>query len=114
MITLKSDSDIQSLLDKPSFFSIIDMMKRDCVNYSQKFRIKNDEWIPRVIVSNGSEHEGSRTKYGFRLDYQFRLLTDLFDVGIREMRLAESSDEFLDLYSEIKKDPTIKNKQKGE
>jgi len=37
-----------------------------------------------------------------------------FDIGIRNIRIAENSDEFLDLYNEIKNDPTIINKQKGE
>jgi hypothetical protein len=35
------------------------------------------------------------------------------DIGIREIRMAESMDDFLDLYNEIQKDPSILNMQKG-
>ena len=69
---------------------------------------------PGVIVSRGSDHEGSKIKHGFILSYQFRHLIICFDIGIRGIRIAENSDEFLDLYNEIKNDPTIINKQKGE
>ena len=114
MITLKSDFDIQTLLDKPSYFSIIEFIKKDCLAYSQKFGAKENEWIPRVIVAKGSDHEGSKIPYGFLLHYQFCYLVMCYDIGIREIRLAESMDDFLDLYNEIQKDPSITNKQKGE
>jgi len=55
MITLKSELDIQTLLDQPSHCSIIDLMKKDCVDYTQKYGAKEKEWIPRVLVFNGSE-----------------------------------------------------------
>ena len=55
MITLKSESDIQTLLDKPSHGSIIELMKKDCMDYTQKFGAKGNEWIPRVIVCRDSE-----------------------------------------------------------
>ena len=114
MITLKSESDIQTLLDKPSHGSIIDLMKKDYVDYTQKFGAKEKQWIPRIIVSGGSDHEGSKIKYGFLLNYMFRNLICCFDVGIKGIQIAETTDEFLDLYNEIRHDPTIKNKQKGE
>lgn len=114
MITLKSDSDIQTLLDKPSYGSIINLMMKDCMQYSQKYGAKEREWIPRVLLGHGSHHEGSTITFGFLLNYQFRRLPICFDVGIREIRIAESMDDFLDLYNEVKKDPTIINKEKGE
>jgi len=114
MITLKSESDIQTLLDRPSHGSIIELMKKDCMDYTQKFGAKEKEWIPRIIVSGGSDHEGSKIKHGFILNYQFQRLPICFDIGIRDIRIAETTDEFLDLYNEIRHDPTIKNKQKGE
>lgn len=113
MITLKSDSDIQTLLDKLSYASIIELMLRDCLEYSQKFRTRKNEWIPRLILARGSDHEGSTTTYGLLLHYQFRKLPICFDMGISKIRMAESMDDFLDLYNEIQKDPSIKNKEKG-
>ncbi|HEY3369345.1 MAG TPA: hypothetical protein VGK10_00775 [Prolixibacteraceae bacterium] len=114
MITLNSDSDIQTLLDQLSYGSVIDLMIKDCMAYTQKYGAKEMEWIPRVVVSPGSTHEGSKTTYGLSLHYQFRRLPICFDMGIREIRLAESTDDFLDLYNEIRLDPNIINKEKGE
>jgi len=114
MKPLKSDSDIQTLLDKPSYCSIIELMMKDCMDYKQKFGAKEIEWIPRIIVSRGSDHEGSKINHGFFLNYQFRHLIICFDIGIREIRIAKNSDNFLDLYNEIQNDPTILYKQKGE
>ena len=114
MITLKSESDIKTHLDNPSYVAIVEFMMKDCMDYKQKFGAKEKEWIPRIIVSGGSDHEGSKIKHGFILSYQFRHLIICFDIGIRGIRIAENSDEFLDLYNEIKNDPTIINKQKGE
>jgi len=114
MITLKSDSGIQKLLDKPSHMAIIEFMMKDSMNYAQKFGAKEMAWIPRVIVSQGSDHQGSTIKHGFLLSYMFRHLFNCFDVGIRNIRIAETTDEFLDLYNEIKNDPTIENKERGE
>jgi len=113
MITLKSESDIKTLLDNPSYVAIVEFMMKDCMNYSQKFGAKEKEWIPRVIVARGSDHEGSKIKYGFLLNYMFRNLICCFDVGIKGIQIAETTDEFLDLYNEIRHDPTIKNKQRG-
>ena len=48
------------------------------------------------------------------LQYQFCNLVMCFDMDIREIRLAESMDDFLDLYNEIQNDPSIINKEKGE
>ena len=55
MITLKSESDIQTLLDKPSYVAIVELMMKDCMEYTQKFGAKERAWIPRVLVFNGSE-----------------------------------------------------------
>lgn len=114
MITLKSESDIQTLLDQLSYGAIMDLMMKDCMEYSQKQEVKEMEWIPRLILSKGSDHKDSTTTYGLLVHYQFRRLPICFDMGIREIRLAESTDDFLDLYNVINLDPSITNKQKGE
>lgn len=56
---------------------------------------------PGVILAKGSDHEGSTTTSGLVLHYQFRRLPICFDIGIRDIRLAETTDDFLDLYNEI-------------
>ena len=114
MISLKSDADIQTFLDKTSYDLIIAQMKNDCTIYSKQFGAKDMEWIPRILLNKGFNHEGSKMKYGMFLSYQFRKLNIGFDIGIREIRLPENMDDFLDLYNEIQNDPTILNKQKGE
>ncbi len=114
MITLKSDSDIQTLLDSPSYGSILELMRKDFMKYSQQYGSKDFEWIPRVLLAHGSNHEGSKITFGFLLNYQFRKLSFCFDVGIWEIRIAENMDDFLDLYNEFQNDPGIMNLKKEE
>ena len=47
MITLKSESDIKTHLDNPSYVAIVEFMMKDCMDYKQKFGAKEKEWIPR-------------------------------------------------------------------
>jgi len=114
MITLKSDSDFKKLLYSKSYGSIIKLMVDDCLEYSQKFSTRENEWIYRLILAQGADQKYFTTFYGMVIHYQFRRLSFCFDFGISKIRIAETMDDFLDLYNEIQHDNNIINKQKGE
>ena len=109
MITIKSDEEIKLRLDEPSYKSIIESMYEDCPIFAEKVQAKHLKWIARVFVRSGSDHKGSKIPFGYQLRYQFRIITLGFDVGISEIKIAESHDEFLDLMNEVRKNPEMFN-----
>jgi hypothetical protein len=111
MISLKSDADIQMYFNKSSHEFIIEQMKKDCPVFANQIGAGDYEWIGRVMLHEGSKHEGSKIQYGFLLRYQFRKINIGFDMGIREIIVAESMDELLDLINDIKKDDSVFNKE---
>ena len=109
MIVIKSDREIEHFLDKPSFNSIVENMQKDCPAFSESINSKDNEWIGRVICWTGSDHEGSMIPFGYLLRYQFRKILIGYDVGISEIKIPESTDEFLDLMNEVKRNPEVFN-----
>jgi hypothetical protein len=109
MIIIKSEKEIKQRLDEPSYKSIIDLMYEDCPVFAKKVNAKHMEWIARVVVGSGSNHKGSKIPFGFLLRFQFRIITFGYDVGISEIKMAESHDEFLDLMNEVRKNPKVYN-----
>lgn len=109
MITLKSDTEISQILDELSHKIIIGQMQKDCPEFTKSISSKENEWIGRVMFMDGSKHEGSVIPFGFLLRYQFRKIAIGFDMGIREIRIPESMDEFLDLMNDIKINPDMFN-----
>ena len=67
---------------------------------------KDEEWIGRVMVMSGSDHEGSMIPYGYLLRYQFKKTAVGYLMGIRELRIPESTDEFLDIMIDVKGNPS--------
>jgi len=109
MITIKSDKEIDQYLDKPSRIYLIEQMKKDCLEFSKTTDFKENEWIAKVIVLTGSDHEGSKIPLGLLLRYQFKQIAIGYDMGIREVKIPESTDEFLDLMNEVRKNPEVFN-----
>jgi len=109
MITVKSDKEIIETLDKRSHKFIIEQMQKDCPEFAKTINSKEDEWIGRIIFMAGSNHEDSMIPYGFLLRYQFRKIKIGYDMGIREIQIPESTDEFLDLMNDIKRNPEVFN-----
>jgi len=109
MISLKSDSEFKQILDEFSHKFIIDQMQKDCPVFAETINSKENEWIGRVMFMAGSNHEGSVIPFGFLLRYQFRKIAIGYDMGIREIRIPESMDEFLDLMNDIKQNPDMFN-----
>ncbi len=101
MQTLTTDQEIQELFDDKSFDLLIETLQRDSIVFYNKIEGKENEWIARIMLMKGLEHHGSTTSHGFLLRYQFLKFLDEFDVAIREIRVPESMDEFLDLFNEV-------------
>ena len=106
MINLTSNAEIEKFLDKPSLDYIDEQMQKDCPEFSKMVNSKDEEWIGRVIVLSGSDHEGSMIPYGYLLRYQFKKTAVGYLMGIRELRIPESTDEFLDIMIEVKGNPS--------
>lgn len=104
MHTLTTDQEIQELFDDKSLEFLIDTMKNDSSTYYNKINGRENEWVARIMLMKGLEHFGSTTTNGFLLRYQFRSLLIEFEVGVREIKVPESMDEFLDLMNDIKYD----------
>ncbi len=109
MITLKSDTEINQILDKLSHKFLVDQMLKDCPVFAKTINPKENEWIGRVLFLAGSNHEGSVIPFGFLLRYQFKKIALGYDMGIREIKIPESMDEFLDLMNDVKKNPEMFN-----
>ena len=106
MIILTTNTEIEKFLDQPSLDYIDEQMKKDCPKFSKMINAKDNEWVGRVIVMFGSEHQGSMIPHGYLLRYQF-MKTDLgYMMGILELRIPESMDEFLDIMIEVKGNPS--------
>jgi hypothetical protein len=105
MIIVKSDIEFKQFLDEPSFNSIVELMHKDCPEFAESVNAKEYEWIGRIMCMAGSDHPGSKIPYGYLFRYQFRKIPIGYDMGISEIRIPESTDEFLDLFNEIKRDP---------
>lgn len=114
MIVLRSDIEIDKHLDAPSHAFILEEMRKDCPVFSEQIKATNNEWIGRVILFKGSDHSNSSIQYGFLLKYQFRKLNIEFEMKIHEIVIAESTDDFLDLYNFVRKDDSIFNREKRE
>ena len=106
MINLTSNTEIEKFLDKPSLDYIDEQMQKDCPEFSKMVNSKYEEWIGRVMVMSGSDHEGSMIPYGYLLRYQFKKTAVGYLMGIRELRIPESTDEFLDIMIEVKGNPS--------
>jgi len=63
------------------------------------YPIYRERWLLSIVFYNIA----IKNEAGFLLHYQYCKLPICFDIGIREIRLAESMDGFLDLYNEVKK-----------
>lgn len=101
MQTLTTDQEIQEYLDYHSLEFLIETLRRDSFEFYDNCDGKENEWIARVMLMKGLEHNGSTTSFGFLLRYQFQRILEGFDVGIREIKVPESIDEFLDLFNEV-------------
>lgn len=101
MRTLTTDQELQKFFDYKSFEFLIETMQEDSFEFYNKIDGKENEWIARIMLMKGLEHHGLTTSYGFLLRYQFRRISNGFDVGIREIKVPESIDEFLDLFNEV-------------
>jgi hypothetical protein len=101
MHTLTTDEKIQELFDNRSYEFLIEVMQSDSIAFYDKIEGKENEWIARIMLMKGPNHVGSTTPYGFLLRYQFQRILDVFDVGIREIKVPESMDELLDLLNEV-------------
>ncbi len=71
MNTLSSKREIEDFLDQPNLKYIDEQMKKDCPEFSKIINPKDYEWIGRVMVNTGSDHEGSMIPHGYLLRYQF-------------------------------------------
>jgi len=109
MITLPSNAEIENFLDQPALKYIDEQMQKDCPEFSKMVKAKDNEWIGRVLVMTGSDHEGSMIPHGYLLRYQFKKTDTGYVMGIRELRIPESTDEFLDLMNEVRKNPEMFN-----
>ena len=109
MINLTSNTEIEKFLDQPTLDYIDEQMQKDCPEFSKMVNSKDNEWIGRVMVMAGSDHEGSMIPHGYLLRYQFKKTDMGYMMGIRELRIPESTDEFLDLMLEVKGNPSMFN-----
>ena len=109
MIVIKTDKAIKQFLDEASFKSITEKMYSDCPEFAESINPKEGEWIGRVICTTGSDQDGSNIPFGYLLRYQFRVIDIGYDLGIKDIKIAESTDEFLDLINEIKRNPAVFN-----
>jgi len=109
MQTLTTEKKIQELFDDKSFEFLIETLQNDSEVFYNKIEGKENEWIARIMLVKGLEHHGSTTSHGFLLRYQFQRILDEFDVAIREIKVPESMDEFLDLMNDIKYDDKFFN-----
>lgn len=109
MQTLTTDQEIQELFDGKSLEFLIETLQNDSEVFYNKIDGKENEWIARIMLMKGLEHYGSTTSHGFLLRYQFQRILDGFDVAIREIKVPESMDEFLDLMNEVKFDDRFIN-----
>ncbi|GEM_PF-2156041 len=108
MIKIDNQKDLETKLDKPSLVYIREIMLKDAKTFSLQNCIKDSNWYGRILVLGGSNHEGSKIPHGFLLRYQFRMLKEnAFDNGIREIILAENSDDLLDLMNNSKNNPAF-------
>jgi len=102
MQTLTTDQEIQELFDDKSFEFLIDILQSDSIKFFDRISVKENEWIVRIMLMKGLDHQGSTISYGFLLRYQFQKNLDEFDVAVREIKVPENTDEFLDLMNDIK------------
>jgi hypothetical protein len=109
MIRIKTDTEIKEYLDELTHEFIIEQMKKDCPEFAKSVNSKPNEWIWRIILMTGSTHEGSVIPFGYLLRYQFRKIAIGYDMGIREIVIAENTDEFLDLINDVKRNPEMFN-----
>ncbi len=109
MQTLTTDQEILELFDDKSFELLIETLQRGSIEFYNKIDGKENEWIARIMLMKGLEHHGSTTSHGFLLRYQFQRILDEFDIAIREIKVPESMDEFLDLMNDIKYDDKFFN-----
>jgi len=109
MITAKTDNEIQESLDELTHKFIIELMQKDCPIFANSINCENNEWIGRIILLDSSTHKNSLIPFGILLRYQFRKIDIGYDMGIREIKIPETSDEFLDLMNEIKRNPDMFN-----
>jgi hypothetical protein len=109
MIILKSEKYLEQYLDEPTLNYITEFMKKDCQEFTSETTVDKNVWIGKVHCMSGSHHEGSMIPHGFLLRYQFRKISIGYDLGIQEIKIAESSDDFLDLMNEVRKNPSVFN-----
>lgn len=111
MKLITTDQEIEEFLDKPSLNSIRELMTKDAPAYFDKINGKDYVWIPRLLLLHGSPHKGSKIQFGCSLLYLFRRLPVGFDMGIKEIKIMESMNEFLDSFNEINSDPNLEDKE---
>ena len=104
MQTLTTDQEIQELFDDKSFEFLINTLQSDSEKFYDRINGRENEWIFRIMLIKGQEHEGLTTTQGFLLRYQFQRILDVFNVVVREIKVPECIDEFLDLMNEVKHD----------
>lgn len=104
MYTLTTQEEIQELFDDKSLEFLIDTLKNDSETFYNKINGKENEWIARIMLMKGLEHQGSTTTHGFLFRYQFQRILDEIDVAVTEIKVPESMDELLDLMNDIKYD----------
>ena len=110
MLTIKTQDEQSEFLNESVMKFILNYMKEDSPKFFEEINGKENEWISRVILFEGSPFSDSKIPYGFMLRYQFQKLDIGYDMGIREIIVPESQDEALDLFNEIMKDEGIFNK----
>jgi hypothetical protein len=109
MQILTTDQEMLELFDDKSVEFLIETLQKDSFVFYNKIDGKENEWIGRVMLMEGPNHLGSTTSHGFLLRYQFQRILYAFDIAIKEIKVPESMDEFLDLFNEVNHDSMFFN-----
>ncbi|MBI9065501.1 MAG: hypothetical protein JEZ14_26180 [Marinilabiliaceae bacterium] len=108
MVILNSEKKIDDFLDQESYELIMKMMENDAADFLKSTpETMSSNWIGKVSLFSGSDHEYSKIVHGFLLHYVCRNTKEGFEMGIIEIKIPltalESHSVQVDLKAERKK-----------
>jgi len=109
MVILNSKEKINDFLDQESFELIMKMMENDATEFlksSLENRVSN--WVGRMALFSGSDHDYSQIVHGFLLHYACRNTEEGFEMGIIEIKIPQTAMESASMQADLQAE---RNKQ---
>jgi len=114
MIILNTEEKITNFLDEESMNVIMQAMEDDATTFLNKIhRSHRKNWVGRVSLFSGADHEDSQIPLGFLLHYACRETSEGMEMGVIEIKIPQSSDEYSVLQLEVNTNQYHQQKNKS-